>query len=223
MSTPAIGACINEGVNWLKNNAVVAIVGLLIAGIISGITIGILGGAAGAGYIIAVRKFQKGEKPAIGDIIDGLKACLVPGIVAGLITGITMVIGNALLVIPGLLIMPIAFISIYLVAEGEKDGIAAIKRAINLYKGQLMPTLITFIVLGIVGAIGSIVVGIGGLITGPIAVAGMAHYTAALVGDAPAAAETPAAGAPAAEAPAAEATASDEKKEAEAPKQESAT
>ena len=56
-----------------------------------------------------------------------------------------------------------------------KDGINAIKRAWDAIKANLLGSILCALVLGIVGSIGSILCGIGVILTLPIAFIGMYH------------------------------------------------
>lgn len=193
MSQPSIGDCLSTGVNFLKKNPLYAIVGFLVAAIVGAIPFGLLIGPMMAGYLSGVKKELEGGKAEIGDVFQGF-SMLVPGLIVGIIGGIIVMIGFILLVIPGLILMPIPFIGLCLVATGEKDGVAALKRAFALYKSALVPTLITFIVLGIINAVANIIP-LGGLVVGPIVIAGLFSYVMSLAGEGGAAADA----APAAE------------------------
>jgi uncharacterized membrane protein len=71
----------------------------------------------------------------------------------------------------------------YLVACGEKDGIAAIKRAWELVKGNLLGAFLCMLVLGIIGNLGVLLCVVGLVVTLPIAFIGTYHMAKQLAGD----------------------------------------
>jgi uncharacterized membrane protein len=74
--------------------------------------------------------------------------------------------------LPGLYTGPQWIYMFPMIARGdEQDGIAAMKASMAKAKAEgFVAHLIRFILIGIVGGIGSVACGIGGLITMPIAV-----------------------------------------------------
>ena len=125
---------------------------------------------------------DEGGKVEIGDIFKGFDD-FVPALVAVLVSSVAVSIGVMLCIIPGLLIMALVPVSAYFVAvEGEKDGINAIKRAWVLVRENLVSSALCALVLGIVGSLGSILCGVGVLLTLPIAIIGMYHMAKQMVG-----------------------------------------
>lgn len=188
MAAPSIGDCISYGVDKLKSNPAYAIVGYFLVYLVGGCTV-ILQGPMTVGYFKGLAKSDKGEKAEIGDVFSGFE-----NIAAGIVVGIIHLIGFILCFIPGLIITPAVMVAYRLIAEGEKDGMAAFKQGWAIAKPSLVGSLITIIVVGIVGGLGAILCGVGVFVTMPIAIAGIYLLTGGLMG-----AEAPAAAAPAAD------------------------
>lgn len=174
MASPDIGRCIAAGFSGLKKNPVTHIVTSLLVGVVGGASAGLLTGPMMVGYMRMIQKEEAGNKPEIADVFKGFDD-FVPALLAVLLSSIVVSIGFFLCIIPGLLIMALVPTAAYLVAMGEKDGIEAIKRAFEAVKANLLSAMLCIIVLSIVGSLGSIVCGIGVIVTLPIAFIGMYH------------------------------------------------
>jgi uncharacterized membrane protein len=174
MAAPDIGTCVSAGINGLKKDPVTHIVTSLLIGIVGGATAGVLTGPMMVGYMRMIKREDEGTKAEIADVFKGFDD-FVPALLAVLVSSIIVGIGFMLCVIPGLLIMALVPTSAYLVAVGEKDGINAIKRAFEAIKANLVSSILCALVLGIVGSIGSLLCGIGMILTLPIAFIGMYH------------------------------------------------
>ncbi len=167
-----IGACVNYGIEALKKNPGFQILAAVIIGLINGVAGGLLIGPLMLGYYNAMKKIEAGQQAEINDIFSGFSNFL-PSFLAALLGGIAVSIGFFLCIIPGFLIMPVIPVAIFLVQQGEKDGIAALKRAWSGVVKTLVMAAVTALVLSLVGSLGSILCGIGVFLTLPIALAGM--------------------------------------------------
>lgn len=174
MASPDIGACLSAGFSTWKKNPVTHIVATLLVGIVGGVTAGLLTGPMVVGYMRLIQKEEMGHRAEVADVFKGFDD-FVPALLAVLLSSIAVSIGFMLCVLPGLLIMALVPTSAYLVAMGEKDGIQAIQRGFNAIKQNLMGTVICSLVLGIVGSLGSILCGVGIILTMPIGFIGMYH------------------------------------------------
>lgn len=174
MAAPDIGTCVSAGINGLKKDPVTHIVTSLLIGIVGGVTAGLLTGPMMVGYMRMIKTEDEGGKAEIADVFKGFDD-FVPALLAVLLSTIIVSIGFMLCFIPGLLIMAIVPVAAYLVAVGEKDGIKAISRAWDAVKANLASTFFCGLVLGIVGSLGSLLCGIGIILTLPIAFIGSYH------------------------------------------------
>jgi len=174
MASPDIGNCVSAGFNGFKKDPLTHIVCTLLVGIVGGVSAGLLTGPMMVGYMRMVKLADEGGKPEIADVFKGFDD-FVPALLAVLLSSIVVSIGFLLCIIPGLLIMALVPTAAYLVAVGEKDGIKAISRAFDAVKANLMGAFLCALVLGIVGSLGSILCGVGILLTMPIALIGTYH------------------------------------------------
>ena len=181
MAAPDISACVSAGIAGIKKNFVLHVVSCLLVSIVGGFSGGLLTGPMMVGYMRMLKVEEEGGTPQIGDIFKGFDD-FVPALLAVLLSSIAVSIGIILCIIPGLLIMALIPVAAYLVATGEKDGINALKRAWVLVKENLVPSALCALVLGIIGSLGTILCGVGVLLTLPIAFIGMYHMAKQMAG-----------------------------------------
>lgn len=174
MAAPDIGVCVSAGINGLKKDPVTHIVTTLLIGIVGGATAGLLTGPMAVGYMRMVQREDEGHKAEIADVFKGFDD-FVPALLAVLLSSIIVSIGFMLCIIPGLLVMALVPTAAYLVATGEKDGIQAIKRGFDAVKNNLLSAFFCMLVLAILGSLGSLLCGIGVILTLPIAFIGSYH------------------------------------------------
>ena len=180
MAAPDIGACVSAGIAGLKKNFVLHLVSTLLISVVGGFSGGLLSGPMMVGYMRMLKVEEEGGTPQIGDIFKGFDD-FVPALLAALLGSIAVSIGIFLCIIPGLLIMALIPVAVYLVAFGEKDGVNALKRAWVIVKENLVPSALCSLVLAIIGSLGTILCGVGGLLTLPIAFIGMYHMAKQMV------------------------------------------
>ena len=123
-----IGACLSYGIDAIKRNPGFQIMAAVIISVINGFTSGLLMGPLMLGYYNAMKKLDGGQTAEINDIFSGFSDFL-PAFLVALLGGLVVSIGFVFCIIPGFLIMPIIPVAILLVQQGEKDCIAALKRA----------------------------------------------------------------------------------------------
>lgn len=128
------------------------------------------------GYYHALSKVDAGEEPEIGDLFSQLDK-LLPALLTSVMYSILSVIGFVCCIIPGLVLMPMYPMSLYLVYKGERHPISALKRAWAGMEDNLIMAIITMTALGLIGSLGFIACGVGALITMPIYYAGCYKMT----------------------------------------------
>lgn len=140
-----------------------------------------------AGFSIVLLKTLRGEAPAFPDLFKGF-SYYVPLLVAGLLMGLGLFVGLALLVVPGIFLGLMWSQTLFLLADdireveaGRKDkaslsGWGAMQRSAVLMNGHKLRFLGYAIVLAVIGVSGAIAVGIGILITLPFAWLGGAAF-----------------------------------------------
>lgn len=179
-----IGACLSNGFERVKNNPLFYIVGFLIFVFGGAISFQILSGPLMVGYMRGMMKEDRGQRAEIGDVFSGFND-FVPALIAHLVGGLIVAVGFFLCVIPGLLILPLVWLSLYAVAAGDKDGINAIKTSWNIVMNNMVTLALAAFVFGLVGMLGALACGIGQFFTIPVAFAAIyrmcqiAHASAA--------------------------------------------
>lgn len=178
----SIGKVISNAFADLKSNFLTHVVATAITSIIGGFAFGLLVAPLQVGYMKLMGKIRAGEPATFTDIFQGFDH-FVPALVAFLITAVITGIGFVFCIIPGLVLMPLIPVSLYLVAQGEKDGVQAVKRAWACLKSNLLMAMITMILLSALGSIGIIFCFIGVFLTMPLAYIGWYHMARELVGE----------------------------------------
>lgn len=125
---------------------------------------------------------DEGGKIDIADVFKGFDD-FVPALLSVLVGTIIVSIGYMLCLLPGMLLTAILPTAAYLVAAGEKDGIAALKRAWVAVKGNLMGAFLCMLILGIIGNFGLILCFVGVFVTMPIAFIGSYQMAKQLTSD----------------------------------------
>lgn len=179
--TADIGTCLSYGFEKLKSNPVYMIVGILLIAVVNSASGGLLAGPMMVGFMRGLMKEDRGQPAEIGDLFSGFSD-FVPALIGALLGGVAVAIGYFLCIVPGLIIAPILPLTMYQIAAGEKDGIAALKKSWELIQKNMVGLALTMFVVALVGGLGSIACGIGVLATIPIAMAGLYKMAQTTVG-----------------------------------------
>lgn len=172
MAAPRVGTCLSAGIEGLKNNFVNHVIATILLWLVNGVSFGLLYGPLHVGYMRMAQIEDEGGKAQIGDLFKGFDD-FVPALVSGLIALVVVSIGFFACILPGLVLMPLLPLSAYFVATGEKDGVNAFKRAWAVYKRNVLSSFWCALVLSIVGALGTLLFGVGIFLTLPITLIGM--------------------------------------------------
>jgi uncharacterized membrane protein len=178
--TDKFGDWIKEGFNIYKNNLGVLILSSLIAFILTGLTIGILGGPMFAGLIGIVLRLRDGEQPppVVGDVFQGFQHFL-PSFLFVIVWGLGVLVGSMMLsVIPCLgqllsICLAVAasgflMFGLFLIVDRGMEFWPASMASIEKVKPTFLPYLGLAVVAGIIGQIGALACGIGAFATMPI-------------------------------------------------------
>ena len=167
-----LGVCVSYGFESLKKHIGFHVIGCLLLVVLNGFVCGLRMGPLLLGYFHALAKSDRGESPEVGDIFSQFDKFL-PSFLVALLVSIAIGIGYICCVVPGVLLAPLAPVSLYAVYMGEKDPIAAIKRGWRGFQDNFLMAVLTVLVLGIISSLGALACGVGILFTMPMAIAGM--------------------------------------------------
>jgi uncharacterized membrane protein len=182
MSSIDTGACISAGWEAFKKNAVNHIIAVVLLSAISSVGMGLLTGPLWVGYMRMILAESEGRTTSPTDIFKGFED-FVPALIASLLSSIIVSVGVMFCVVPGLLLAPLVTYSLYLVAAGEKDGIAALKRSFEMLQANLLPGFLCSFALGLVAVLGVLGCFVGVLVTMPVAFIGSVHMARQAAGD----------------------------------------
>lgn len=189
-----IGKSLSQSFEILKNNIGLLIGATLVAGFLSGCTLGILAGPLFGGVYLICLKLLRGEKAEFGEIFahfDKIVPCLIfAAIIIGLGIGL-MIVNTILAFIPilGWLLMFLIWLALGVASpligltfaialcammEQNLDAVSALKYGFNKIKDDLVMNWVYSFVISLVAGAGVIACGIGLLVTMPIAYIGMA-------------------------------------------------
>jgi uncharacterized membrane protein len=160
-----IETCFTEAWRTFAKDPALYIIGGLIVAVVGGITFGICMGPLMVGFYIVAKRRRQGETVAVGDIFNGFQR-FWPAFLTALLVGIAAVIGSFLCVLPGLAVVWLAMFAFAAVALEGLDSVDAIGRSFKLTTTYIPLTLLLFLALAILSAIGNIVV-VGFLVTLP--------------------------------------------------------
>jgi len=154
-----------------KQDPVLYIVAMLIVAVVGGVTLGILAFPLAVGFIKMTRDRMAGKEVGAGDVFSGLGS-LVTSLVVGIIIVVGVMIGSALLVLPGLAVALFTAFAFHFIAY-EDAGIGdALTKSFNFVKENALTVIILIVLAGVLNSIGSMVV-IGVLLTGPLSMIAM--------------------------------------------------
>lgn len=163
-----IGGCLSYGVDRFKANLTFHLLTFLVFSLVAVFSLGLLAGPLCVGYARAVRKQAQGGSAELGDLFSAMDS-FVPTFILLLVMVVASVVPFGSLVFS-----PVYFVAIYLVSLGEKDGIAAMKRAFEICQPVFFMCILASLVFSLVSAAGILLCCIGVFFTGPVSV--LAHF-----------------------------------------------
>lgn len=182
----SVGHVFGRGWAIVRDNLPLAIGGFLAVALLPTLVQLILGDSALIGFVttlivapivfsyyhILVR-LNRGEPADFSNLTDGFQ---VFGTCIGVyfILAIAIVIGLVFLIIPGLFLAASLFPAYFLVLDERRSIGETLRRAWDLTEGRRLSLLILILVGALIAAAGLLALGVGVLLTAPIAVAGLA-------------------------------------------------
>lgn len=134
----------------------------------------------GAGLIRGALGITEGREFNVAEVFKTDK--IVPVVITSLIVGAATFVGLLLCYLPGLVIAFATSYSLYFVLDKDLPPVEAIKASVNLVKDNLGPTIIWYIVGGLIAGAGAIACGVGMLLTVPLVLIGTAWTYKVLTG-----------------------------------------
>lgn len=146
---------------------VVLLVGGLIAGILSFITLGILGGPLYGGIVrMIIRRIRENKSAEIGDIFSAMNQFGVLFLTT-LVLGILIFLGFALCIVPGILLATIwMYVLVFIVDKRLSMGEAMSKSKELVTRVGFGMHLVVLLILGVIAGVLSVTY-IGGLVVSP--------------------------------------------------------
>lgn len=120
-----------------------------------------------AGVYLVAKRIDKGEQYEFANFFDGFKFFFGQLVLAGLITGIFIVIGIIALIIPGIYLGVALSLVTLLIVFGKQEFWPAIEKSIKIVNKNWFSFFGFFIVLILINLIGLLLLGIGLLFTIP--------------------------------------------------------
>lgn len=182
MARPDVSKILSSSFEIFKKNPLTYVIAWILLTIVNACTFGILFGPLLVGYFRMVKIDADGGKASIGDLFKGFDS-LAPGLVAGLLSLVIIGVGSMLCVLPGLVAAPLLPLSLYLVAEGEQDGVNALKRAWHAMSPHIIESVVYMLILGIIAFAGMLLCCIGLFVTIPIGFIGQYWLARQLTND----------------------------------------
>jgi hypothetical protein len=164
-----IGDSLSKGLDAVKRNPAFYVGGMLIVSIVTSLSAGILGGPLLVGFYRAAMRELRGEGAKIEDIFTKIGDDFVPSLIGFFLTILAINIGFMLCVIPGLILLPMLPLVLVQLANGEKDPIAAMKRAFEYIKADMVSGAVAMLCFNLVGALGVLICCVGAFVTAPMA------------------------------------------------------
>ncbi len=164
-----IGSTLSTAWETFTKNAVGLILGLLLVGLVGGISFGICLGPLLLGYNRMVLAALRGEQVSPGDVFSGFDK-FGQAFVLMLLMGLAIGVGFVLLVIPGLILAYLFFWSFWFMAAGEESAVDCMKKSSALARADVGSGAVFVIVNAIIQGAGN-AIPFGGLVSGPVATA----------------------------------------------------
>jgi len=163
-----IGGCLGYAVDRFKADLTFHLLTFLVFMTVAVLSLGLLAGPICVGYIRAVRKQAAGGSAEFGDLFSAMDT-FVPTFILLLVMVVASIVPFGSFVFT-----PVYFTALYLVALGENDGIASMKRAFELCQPVFLMCVVASLVFTLVNVAGLLLCCIGVFVTGPISI--LAHF-----------------------------------------------
>ncbi|MEM6730739.1 MAG: hypothetical protein AAF658_04245 [Myxococcota bacterium] len=162
----ALGSTLSRSFDVFKQDFVLYLLAFLVYALVSGLSLGLLAGPLSIGLIDVVRRRSSGDTSvSVGDVFGGFSK-FVPSFLALLVIGLASAVGSLLFLLPGLFVVFVCAFSLHVMAYEDTGMVESIKRSVRLTLDNALFVLLVLLIIGVLSAVGSLVV-IGVLVTGP--------------------------------------------------------
>jgi uncharacterized membrane protein len=149
-----------------QKHALVLILAGVIMLLLSAVSLGLLAGPLGVGFLDLVQRARRGESVQTGAIFERFDS-FVASLIAFIVIGIAVTIGMFLLVVPGLVVLIFSTFTLHAIAYERLGAIGAIKRSVQLVRTNFVNVLVLMLVISLAQTIGGAVL-LGTLLTLPL-------------------------------------------------------
>jgi hypothetical protein len=140
----------------------------LITAVVGGVTLGILLGPLFVGLVGIIRKRRRGQPASAGDVFSGLSQ-FVPALLLAIVVGLAVILGSFLCVLPGLAVAWAAMFAFHELTYKQAGLGDCISQSVALIKAQPVPTLILFLIIGVLNGLGGAIF-LGSIFTFPFGI-----------------------------------------------------
>ena len=127
----------------------------------------LVGGAMQSAYMSGLLDVANGQPVTIGSFFK--PRLIGPVIVANLIVGVATAIGAMLCYLPGLVVALFTMFTTVVLLDRNLKPVDAIKASIDLVKANIGPSIIAYLLAGVIVSVGYLVCGIGIFVSVPVA------------------------------------------------------
>ena len=134
--------------------------------LLGAVTVGVLAGPLAVGAVSVVRARRAGRAAQVSDVFEGLSR-FGRAFVVTLLVAIGVMLGGALLVIPGLLVLLFTSFAWHEIAYRDASVTDALAGSYRIVKGAFLRALLLLLAIGVLNAIGGAVM-FGVLLSAPL-------------------------------------------------------
>jgi len=168
MKNLVVKTCVKKSWKILCKEPLLLMGAALLGAFITAITFGILGMVIYTGLAAMVIKLEKGPKPGVKDIFQYMNKVLFL-LVLAIIMGVSVMIGIALLVVPGLIIAALWMYAPLAMAFDDMDIVESLKYSAAMVNANgLLEHIVIVLIISVVNMLGAQLAGIGFLVTFPL-------------------------------------------------------
>ncbi|NNG96557.1 hypothetical protein HLA97_04725 [Gordonia araii NBRC 100433] len=155
-------------------------IGSILVGIVGLLVFLVVLGYIAASYWHGILQITDGQQVTLGSFFQPRNVGNV--IIASLLMGIIVSIGYVLCILPGLAAAIFLFFTTVAVVDRNLSGPEGLTTSFNLVKENFGPAILTWLVVGVITFVGSLLCGVGMLVAAPVAALLTAYAWRSLTG-----------------------------------------